>query len=449
MDLLLEILDRTLNGPICSTKEWELKILPRRTATLLEEHGLRGTCDKENPVNPDDGLADDFWAAGFELAVETGMLCLDTERIVKFSEEELISSLRKSPKKLVLGRGGEAKEIVVRSIEDARPPITSLSFMGPVSEDLYVLISQAVAQYRIIDMTQGSTLAKIKGRRIISKTTFEALAKKYKMQLQIEALKRVNRLGMPILIDDLSSLGLYDQDSILLASFSYEPLKFNYSELNKIAHCIYTGVPIYAAHLSNIGGYFGCPEGVVIGAIAAQILQTALMRPSVVESGIIDMRYLGNCGREAIWANSVCRQACSRNAGTIDINFVNQVSGPCTEMILLETAAASIAGAVSGIAIGGGTTPRRGKFVDYGSGLENKFCAEIYKCSSRLRRRDANEIVKGILPKYEEELNRPPVGRSFIECTDVGTLKPNKEWLDIYEDVWSYIEDAGVSRDMP
>ena len=48
---LLEILDRTRNGPICTVKEWNTKVIPSKTSQKLKEHGLSGTCTPENPVN--------------------------------------------------------------------------------------------------------------------------------------------------------------------------------------------------------------------------------------------------------------------------------------------------------------------------------------------------------------------------------------------------------------
>ena len=61
-----------------------------------------------------------------------------------------------------------------------------------------------------------------------------------------------------------------------------------------------------------------------------------------------------------------------------------------------------------------------------------------------MKREDANEIVKKLIPKYEDRLRRPPKGKSFPECFDVKTLKPSKEWLDIYQRVSKEFEDLGV-----
>lgn len=84
----LQILDKAHAGPICTAKEWGFK-LSRTIAEKLKIYGLEKTCDTENPINADDELADRFYKAGYELALEMGVFCQDTDRIIKITEEEL------------------------------------------------------------------------------------------------------------------------------------------------------------------------------------------------------------------------------------------------------------------------------------------------------------------------------------------------------------------------
>jgi methylamine--corrinoid protein Co-methyltransferase len=116
-------------------------------------------------------------------------------------------------------------------------------------------------------------------------------------------------------------------------------------------------------------------------------------------------------------------------------------------MLLYETTTIAIADSVSGVAIEIGTRPTGCRYKNYASGLENKFFAEVLKSSAKhLKLSDANEIVKAILPKYEDKLKNPPKGKSFPECTDLKTLQPAREWLEIYERVWKELEDLGLPR---
>ena len=57
IERFLEILDRTRNGPLCTLKEWNTKVLPGKISQKLKEHGLHATFDHDNPINTDDALA--------------------------------------------------------------------------------------------------------------------------------------------------------------------------------------------------------------------------------------------------------------------------------------------------------------------------------------------------------------------------------------------------------
>src|SRR3990170_5271466 len=104
---IVEVLRRANNGPLCSVKNWDSKVIPQNAARKVKEHNLTKTCDTNNPVNTDDALADEFFKAGFELATEIGTLCPDTERVIEVSKEELNERLRETPSQMILGRGKE------------------------------------------------------------------------------------------------------------------------------------------------------------------------------------------------------------------------------------------------------------------------------------------------------------------------------------------------------
>ncbi len=136
MERLLEILDRTRNGPVCTVKEWNTTVIPTKVSQKLKEHGLRGSYSSENPINTDDALADEFFKAGFELALDIGVLCQDTERVVKVTEDELRDALRNAPSELALGKGFDRVVVKNRKIEDRTPPLCSAPLAPLVSEDI-------------------------------------------------------------------------------------------------------------------------------------------------------------------------------------------------------------------------------------------------------------------------------------------------------------------------
>src|SRR4030067_111571 len=126
-EALLEILDRAHTGPVCTVHDWDCKVIPREVSSRLKEHGLDKTFAPDNPINTDDGLADEFYKAGFELATRVGMLCIDTERVVRITEEELKEALGNAPNELTIGEGQDKVVMRHRRPEDPYPPIACSS----------------------------------------------------------------------------------------------------------------------------------------------------------------------------------------------------------------------------------------------------------------------------------------------------------------------------------
>ncbi len=454
---LIEVLDRAHTGTVCELKEWDMKIISEKTREKLKEYGLEGTCNPQNPINTDDGLADRFWQAGFDLAVDVGMLCLNTKRIIKFTEEEIKQIIRNAPSEITLGRENDKITLRTRKPEDRELPRFRSGF-GPVTEDIYIPIMQGMAQYRIIDIVNPLSLTTIFGRELKTSTPYETLAGHREAVLVKEAVKKAGRPGVPFFGVDSSPAeyglfggygtpGGYEPQKDVGIVLPITDMKTSYVLLHKVAQISSNcGGIVFGSHWSMIGGYTGGPEGSAVGSIAAYILQLAAHQCKFANGIVWDIRYAGNCGRDALWANSISHQAQSRNTNLVTSGVPSQVSGPCTYEILYEMAVGSIVEAVSGCALQAGNRSAGGKYINHVSPLEQKFAAEVFKASAPMKRNDANDIVNALIPKYEEKLRHPPKGKSFTECTDVKTLQPTKEWLAIYEKVLKELEDLGLPR---
>jgi methylamine--corrinoid protein Co-methyltransferase len=458
MDLLFGTLDKTIEGPLISKRDYEFKLVPQTTREVLKEHGLEKVFDRNNPVNTDLKLASSFYDAGFDLAVRVGMFCPDTGRRIVYSDQELKDGTMRAPTEITLGYGKDAATIRSRSPESRIIPVADCSALGmSISEQYFVPLCMAIAQYRVVDMILAPTLDMINGHEIRARTPYETIMGMYEARYVKEALMRVGRHGLPLHGVEGAPTeygyfggflpGGFEPDRTIGIALVPEPMALSYQILHRAAVNHLIGSPLQCGHVSNIGGYFGSPEGVVVGTVAAQLLQEASMFPAFIESTVVDSRFFSNTGREGIWASSVTMQARSSRNRIMNVGITAQVAGPCTDMLLQETAAFTITDAVSGASLEIGTRPAACRYRDYGSALENKFFAEVLKASAKqLKLSDANEIAKVLIPKYEDKLRNPPKGKSFAECTDLKTLKPSEEWASIYEGVWRELEGLGLQR---
>ncbi|MQY82363.1 monomethylamine:corrinoid methyltransferase [archaeon] len=83
-----------------------------------------------------------------------------------------------------------------------------------------------------------------------------------------------------------------------------------------------------------------------------------------------------------------------------------------------------------------------------GSGLENRFWAEVGHAMSKVKRDFANSLAEEMLQKYEHRITREsdggPLGHTLDEIYDLKTLQPRKRFLDVYEGVKKELEDLGL-----
>jgi methylamine--corrinoid protein Co-methyltransferase len=449
------VLDRAHEGPVVNPHEWDSKVVPGILKRKLEEHGLKGTYDPSNPVNTDDGLADNFFKAAFEIASEVGVLCLDTSRVIKLSEDEIRDGYIYGLKQEI-DWGIPPDNVIIRRRrpDDRTHAVLQTGPLGcPISEDLFVPIHQSVAQYRAVDALIDGTLDEFYGRRVKAKTPYETLVGIREYVLIKEALRRAGRPGLGTTVPqsgatEYGPLGAY--------ALSFPPRqnlpwvlpttewKTSYTTLHSVAIFKAAGGWPVTAQWSMIGGYAGGPEGAALAGIVAGMMHAPIHQSSLCSGLIYDLREMGNSGRKATWASSIQQQAESRHQSGATMGCFSTQAGPLTEMLLYECIVGALEAVTSGCGFNLGLRSGGSRYKNHHTGLEDKFLAEVNAAASNMKRSDANEIIKKILPKYEEKLKEPPKGKSFIECFDIRTLEPNKEWLEIYYKIRKEAIDLGI-----
>ena len=159
----------------------------------------------------------------------------------------------------------------------------------------------------------------------------------------------------------------------------------------------------------------------------------------------IHFRYSFNTSRELLWLISVSYQAMARNTPFISLSNGFTSAGPGTSMVLYEAAAHGLVSVVSGgnlweIAVA------QNKHKNYATPVEARMACEVGHgvVKQGIKRSDANEIVKMILPKYEDKLTNPPLGKTFQECYDIKRVTPRKDYLELYDKIKKELMDIGV-----
>mgnify|MGYP000103034507 CR=1 FL=1 len=452
--MYIDIIEKSEIGPYMEEHDFD-KLLIKEVKELIKAYDIN--YDHEEIIPSDDTLANDLWRAGYELILRVGGYNMSTRRRLVFTEEEIKHVLRNLPDKIIIGQGQFQKIMIHRNIEGYEEPIFENGPSGTlVSEDIYFETMIAMAQEDYIDAIGSGSLTTIRGREIKVGSPLEVEAAIFIALTTRKALKMVNKDGLHI--NDVAvttpwakiaavsnDWGIRKSDSMLVAQMV--ELKVTNEHIALAKYMLNHGIIVANLMTPIWGGYGGASPGTAIISVAEHILGVLAYGALKHYLSLTHMLNCNNTGRETLWVISTVGQAIARNSKMIALHDCYCAAGPGTKMLLYEVSAGAITACVSGLH-GTGIGSAGGKYPDHATGIEGRLYGEVIKsCVAKLKRKDANDIVKLILKKYEAKLNEVKgviPGKSFRELYDLRTIKPSREWVNIYNEVRKELANLGL-----
>ncbi|UCD73567.1 MAG: monomethylamine:corrinoid methyltransferase, partial [Candidatus Bathyarchaeota archaeon] len=155
-----EIVERAEKGPRMRERDFDLTIF--KTATELAKE-YRIQYNREEPVPTDNSLIDDVWEAGLRFYLDVGAYCISTNRIIKFTEDEIKDVLSEATSEVVFGHGKDSVRQVARKIEDPTKPVVCAGIQTAIfsGEDASYKIYRLCAQERSADGIWGGLEARV------------------------------------------------------------------------------------------------------------------------------------------------------------------------------------------------------------------------------------------------------------------------------------------------
>lgn len=459
-----EVADRAINtGPLMKMKVFDLNIF-KVTSRLAKEYGIR--YDPKFPIPSDDDMADRLFEAGLKLYVEVGTYCIDTERVIRFTEEEIreaLVDLSRMPEGIDIGDGAEKRYLFKRGIGDPRKPVVvgGVVESNPVEGRDFVQMYKSIAQERIIDgIYYGPPPKSIEGKKWLLGSPLDCHAAMSAVGWMREALRSVGRPGLHLLDACPSTLGtisacdpekgLRKTDAISIPTIS--ELKVNFEGLNKVAYSLHYGCLRNPFWTSIIGGFAGGPEGCALVNVASAL--NAVLVYYVGGAGYVCNASLLqnpaiNTARSTLWVRNISTQALTRNTNLICGGGGLTAAGPGTEQQLWEIAALGIHVSCVGGHIFHGN--RKAVLVkpNQGTGMEPRWEGEAARAAASISRDEANEVINFILSKYEDKITpeKAPPGYSFEELYDYEKVKVKPEYFELYSKVKRELKDKGLKID--
>jgi methylamine--corrinoid protein Co-methyltransferase len=195
----IEVYKRSLTGPKVKEEEWDLKIIPEATKSLVKEYGIK---IERNTIIPDKDLADKIFEAGFKLLLELGVYNRTTARVIKVSEEEIKDGIKNAPKEFTIGAGKDSVRVVQRRVGGEnytkRPIIQGGPTGAPCSEKYFLPIHLSYAQEAIVDTIVNGVLSTYMGEDVTPNNPIEIKAVKLEQQLVRQACAMAGRPGMGV-----------------------------------------------------------------------------------------------------------------------------------------------------------------------------------------------------------------------------------------------------------
>ncbi len=438
----LEVIRRAENGPYIEERDFDIEVVFKTTRDLVRKYGIK--YDRQHLITLEPTMADAAFQAGLDLAVEAGMYCVDTSRIIKFTRDELLYGLRAAPRELTLGWGKDQRTIRASVWGSRGRPFIWAGFSGaPLTEEAYRQSIRSYIKEPLVDALGHGSLHLIDGIEVRTRSPMEVRATRQELMCIREALAREGRPGMPFVAAESSTTVLGDlgvmHPSYMPPNYTHfvatlNELKTDYTDLTKVMASYEYGVHNINLVDAIIGGYAGGPEGAAVVTIAAFVLGLIVNRASISLCHPAHNKWVSTSPPESIWAENIVGQAFSRNAPIITIGDVWTSSGTGTRDILYEIAAITVTKTLTGNHPHGvGAT--NGKFP-HGSGLDARCMAEVALAvyNQQLSLEQGNEIVGALVARYEDKLANPDLGRPYDQVYDVTTAQPLPWWLDLYEE---------------
>ncbi len=453
MEDLLDICHRLTVGEKIAEESFDLDRVYFTLKGLIEKYDIK--YDPENPVPDDDAMADRVFEAAVEFFVECGVFCKDTNRIAHFTRDAALDAVANHPGLCRFGEGKEARAMRPRKPDShTRPWCHVGSGIVASTEDIAFRTVEGYASITAADSMSVPALSMLDGQPVTTGTPSEILAAIRSIRIARDACRQAGRPGLPIinlLATAASALGtiaasnprfgLRRSDGWIVGALS--EMKTNWEMLSKVAYATNSGGNVVLAGAPFLGGYGGGPEALAVLNAAYVFLGILVYRCDYYLSLPMHIRVGTSSTRDVIWATALSSQAISRNTNMPTLTLAYVAGGPWTESFFYEGAACIAASVASGVST---QTPHPAKalLADHVTPLEMQTSVEIQLACAGMTRKEANRVVKRLLPKYEDGLMTAPAGKSYVECFDLsrGTAKP--EYVDFVDRIKKELVEVGI-----
>jgi len=441
---IFDLYQKSIEADKIEEKNFDNRILPKKLNELAKEYDITYRPDEIVPQDMD--MVDSIYKAAMDLLLDVGIYNISTSSVVKLEESEIKAQLKLLPGEKTYGVGNEKVHVVQREVGDKRAPTTFAGANGgAISEEYYAKVMESCAREPLTAGIHCGTVATLHGMEMKARSPIEMLGARAEAVWTREGMRMAGRPGMPMvgIMSSVTSEGqifgdgpgaMRPEDMHLLCLLN--DMKFDWDALKKAVNTSQNSLTVDGCMCPIMGGYTGGPATTAIANVAEGLVAYMLFGAASY-SICPPFNPMSGEGSSAAptFVSAHTGAALKRNTKGLYSNYVFPSAGMCTDMMIDETAVYVSAITAGGIDILFGAAGTCGTGLDAYAGMPGRITAEIGRAAAKMSLADMNEFCVELEKTYADvvKAGNAPKGKTFQECYDVKTVKPSKE----YEDLWA------------
>lgn len=441
---IIDFQDRSLHGPVMKPDEFDLEF-SMKVRELVKRYDIK--YDQEELV-VDDVTADAVFEAGADLLAEVGVFHVGTQRVIRYTRDEIDQIARESrenPGKHTFGTGKDRVTVQYRTHDDKRPPTLYSGPWGVAQEDWFAPYVQSFAQEPTVEaLGICAGVDKIGEVKAKAGTLTEYHVCKWEQSEIRKVLERVGRPGMHLGLLATASTpggvmavidnGLRGPEDTHVGIHIMPEQKINWDQLVLAQFCQDRGIVPWQSANTMIGALCRNAEDAAVTLVANMLGQMSYGHGPICSlwSSHLD-------GRAATWqtqwAFGAAARASERN--------IRVAVGGCASGVLAKTPYTLLQGAAmvaqytaSGYTYG---------WICGNTGIEARYLGEVMRAMAGMERQKANDVIRKIMHAMESHAGEVKGNTTrFTEVYDLETVQPKQWYVDYLERAKEELAGCGV-----
>jgi len=432
---IIDFQERSLTGPVMKADDFDLS-LSMKIRELVKKYDIRYRPDQ---LIVDDNTADAVFNAGVDLLADIGLYHLGTQRVIRFSKEEILGFVTErmnNPGKATFGLDDDEMTIAYRRGTDKEPPTLYVGAAGAIEEEDFIPLMVSFARERKIKgMGISGGIAKVGDVEPKAGTLSEIYCGLWEQARLKEVLDIVGRPGMNLgLLCTVSTLGATIQcidgkfrgpHNTQIGVHVIPEQKIDWDRLLLALFCENRGIVPWQSAMSLIGGLCRDAADAAVGLVANMLAHMSYAHGPMCS--VFPTNLDGTWAtRPTIWAASAAMRASERNIRlAIGSGVVHSYQWGATRAGILQEAVMALVYTASGFSYAWLGGPP----------IETILIDEMMNMAVHMAKGEIEALANVIMQRFDELCEEEQPRQSLItfrDVYDIETITPRPEYEHIF-----------------